>query len=192
MKFVRDRGVSGSPVGLDPDDDFDEMAEMDDETSAVEAKHVAVSQPAHSKLVEYLCVTSCPQYDDVAFLASWGKPTIACPWGHTCQSALSGEYCWSVGEFFADLTVTAESAERWCSVVGDVDQGRTAEKHPSATPTMAARLAQWAKSSLEEWNVAFRNISRQIARLDWTALLAAGTADRAVRNTAPASNPIER
>jgi hypothetical protein len=90
------------------------------------------------------------------------------------------------------LTITAESAKRWCSVVGDANQGGTAEKQAPVAPMMVARLAQWAKSSLDGWNAAFRNISRQIARLDWTFLLAGQTADRAVRNAAPAPSLIER
>jgi hypothetical protein len=192
VAFVCNHGADGGEVGLDSEDDFDEVTETNDETNAVEAKQAIESKPACPKLVEYLFVTSGPQYDDVALLSRWGKPTIACPWGHTCQSAVCAEYCWSDGEFCANLTITAESAKRWCSVVGDANQGGTAEKQAPVAPMMVARLAQWAKSSLDGWNAAFRNISRQIARLDWTFLLAGQTADRAVRNAAPAPSLIER
>ena len=199
VTFLGDRDPSDEEVGLESDDAFEDWAEegwaeMADETHPVETEHVAVAKPPHSKRVECLYVASCPTYDNPAFLATLGRATIEYPLGVTSRSVLFGEYYCVDGEFCPTLTPNADFANQWRFLAGGTDQARTDDQQvPAASSTsLAIRLAHLAKSSLNEWNVAFRNISRQIARLDWTLLFRSQPADRAVQNTAPAAHRIAR
>jgi len=192
VTFLRDHSPNGEEAGLKPDDTSDDWAEADDETSPAETEHAAVGEPPRHEWVECLYVASCPKQNDAAFLATPGKVGVEYPLGSASQSAVFAEFYWADGEFCPSLASNSEIAMPWRSIFGDANQGRADNEQAPAAPSMATRLANWAKSSLNEWNVAFRNISRQIARLDWTLLLKSRLGDRAVRNTAPASNPIER
>jgi len=190
--FFRDHSLNGEEAGLNSDDMFDDFAETGDEVSPVAARHAAAIEPARPKPVECVYVTSCPRHNNATVLATLGKVTVEYPLGSAWQSALSGEFYWVNEESCPTLASNMDFTVPWQSTAGDANQGGKDQKQASAAPSMATRLGHWVKSWLGEWNVAFRNISRQIARLDWTLLLKSQLPDRAVRNTAPASRPIQR
>jgi hypothetical protein len=95
-------------------------------------------------------------------------------------------------ESFSTLTPTVDFAmpRRYSS--GATSQDEKQQELALAATSLATQLEHWAKWWPGDWNVVFRNISRQIARLDWTTLLTGKSGGVAARNTTPLAHPVER
>ncbi len=166
-------------AGVDSSESFDRFAI---------ARRAMLGIPAHLEPVEYLYVASC---NNRAILATLGKLTGEYRSG-TASHALVGEFYRIDVETCSTLTPTADFAMPWRSNSGETSQDRKDVEQASAPASVATRFEYWAKWWLGDWNVVFRNISRQIARLDWTTLLTGKSGGLAVRYPAAASQPLER
>lgn len=112
--------------------------------------------------------------------------------GKTSLPDLFGESCWTDKATHPSLVLYLEFAKPWHSIGGNAYRNCAKAEPTLAAPSLRTWLIGWAKCSLDGWNVAFRNISQQIARLDWTLLLSKRPANQSAQNATPASKPIER
>jgi hypothetical protein len=179
--------VAGGSNGVAED-----RAEANEDAPQTEAEQSALVEPPHHEWTERLYVTPSQNGIDMASLASPGRLNIEHSLGIGPKSAVFADFYWAEGDVSTGMPLISDIAMPWRSVFEEVKQDTTGKASTPATPSLARRMADWAEASLGDWTVAFRNISRQIARLDWTLLLKDGVGDRAVRNTVGASNPIER
>jgi hypothetical protein len=140
---------------------------------------------------EWLCVMSYKDNDGV-ILATLGKVTPEYRLGPVPRPALLGEFCQIDDERCPIFVDSAESAAPSQPGVGEANQGGRSRAQASVAQSVATRLQQLAKWWLGDWDVVFRNISGQIARLDWTVLLTGKPSDLAVHNMLPAPEAVKR
>jgi hypothetical protein len=190
-KLLRYHGLNDEQAGLETADVFAYWVEMAETTSSENAESTANAKARRSEPVECLYVACNTRNDSSALLGTLGKVTVEYPLGSPSRSALIAEFYWADEEFCPTLASNVRFGNPWQFHIGNPDEDRTDSRQATAS-SIVTRLATWVQGSLDGWDVAFRNISRQIARLDWTLSLKSQSADRAVRNTAPASNPINR
>jgi hypothetical protein len=180
--FVRQQEKSRVEAELARHDRFDRL---------VKSARAAVGAAARREPVEWLYVTSC-KYNNGAIPATLGKVTGEYRWGYSAQTMLLAEFCRIDDEACPSFVTSSEFATLSQANAGEAKQDRKDREQAAAALLWAARFQQWTKWWLGDWDVVFRNISRQIARLDWTTLLTGKHSDLAVHNGTPASNSVER
>jgi hypothetical protein len=102
------------------------------------------------------------------------------------------EFCRIDAVTCSTRTPTADFAMPSQHGIGDASQDWDDQEQASAVPSVTTLWECWAKWWGGDENVVFRNISRQIARLDWTLLLTGRPSGLAIRGTMPAENSVER
>ena len=148
-------------------------------------------EPVRPEPAERLYVTTC-QHNDGIILATLGKMTAEYRRGSTRYLTLSGEFYRIDDESCPAFVLNADFATASQPSAGEASQNRREQQQASGRLSTGAWLEYWAKWWLGDWDVVFRNISRQIARLDWTVLLTGRPSGLAVRNPAPASSSVAR
>jgi hypothetical protein len=180
--FVRDRETCRAETRLHPHDKFGCVAKGDRAMPGI----LVLPEPA-----ERLYVTICP-YNKGAILATLGKVRAEYRWGPAPHATLLGEFYQIDDESCPTFAATGDFAASSQSGAGEANQVQKAPGQTSAAPSVATWWEQWARWWLGDRNVVFRNISRQIAGLDWTILLTGKPSDLSVRSTAPAANSVAR
>ncbi|MFZ1932940.1 MAG: hypothetical protein WCB27_01555 [Thermoguttaceae bacterium] len=182
MAFVRQQEKSRVKAELARRDRFDRLAK---------SAHAAIGAAARREPGEWLYVTSC-KYNNGAIPATLGKVTGEHRWGYSTQTMLLAEFCRIDDEACPSFATGAELATLSPSGAGEANQDRKDREQVSAAASWATRLQQWTRWWLGDRDVVFRNISRQIARLDWTTLLTGKHSDVAVHSGTHASSSVER
>jgi hypothetical protein len=193
--FIRQHAPNGEEDVEQNDDIFDiidQFAEMGDETNTVESEQSAAGKTAHPEPVEFVVVTPCPESGRATLFRTLGRVTPEGRQGLTSHPALMGEFVWIDEETSPKWALSADFATPCCPSPHDVAETPRGQVQASGAHFMVTLLEYCAKYCLGDWNVVFRNISRQIARLDWTPLVKGTPSDLAVRNTVPASAFIGR
>ena len=155
-------------------------------TTAIARTSICRDDPA-----ERLYVTTCNRNDGI-ILASLGKLTGEYRLESTRYSTLLGEFYRIDDESCPAFTLNADFATAWQPSVAGANRERKKQEQASAELSIGTWLDYWATRWLGDWNAVFRNISRQIARLDWTVLLTGKSSGLAVRHPAPASSSAAR
>jgi hypothetical protein len=193
--FIRQHEPNGEEdIGQNDDifNLFDQVAEMGDEANTVEPEQTAAGKPTHPNPVEFLVVTPCPESSRTTFFRRLGRVTLEDRQGLTSHPALMGEFVWIDPETSPKWALNADFATPCCPNAQNATETPAGQAQASGTPVMVRFLEYCAKCCLGDWNVVFRNISRQIALLDWTPLVKGTPSDLAARNTVPASAFIGR
>ena len=144
----------------------------------------AAAAAAARQPVEWLCVTSCT-YPSWPTLVTPDRATGECWRGHAANAVLLADFCRIDDESCLAFSSGADLLAR------NGHGGRNVER-ASAVSLWAVRLEPWARFWLGAWDVVFRNISQQIARLDWTTLLTDKSRGLAAHKATPVSNSAER
>jgi hypothetical protein len=190
LAFVREREMdlaTGEGAGLD---------------DTAESGATPAPQAVRCESVERLYVTTC-EYSDVTSLTTLGKVTADYRRGPSRYATLLGEFyrideesCPAFvanGDFAALSQARGEEADQEENDRGVEGESPTlADTNSRIAASAATWMERWATLWLGDWDVVFRNISRQIARLDWTVLLTGRAWGLAVRSTGPASESVER
>jgi hypothetical protein len=150
--------------------------------------------------IERVYVTSCRSSRPI--LATLGKPTAEYRMAPPPQATLLGEFYTidapscpafvTEADFAALSQASAEEAIRGGRGLRADSKDRTFADSVIGTIRSATWLGQWTAWWMVDWDVVFRNISRQIARLDWTIVLTGRPSDLTVRNMASGSGSVER
>jgi hypothetical protein len=204
-RFVRENNPGGDEAELKSVDASDDGMKTAENASSAETERTVVGEPPRQPLVECLYVAAGPKFGDAARFAAPGRISVQHSLGFAPQSAVFAEFYWVGGEVCPNLTTDADATVPWRVILDDGGPGAkgdspifaegkvgTVSEQPASALSVAMWLVDWVKASLADGDAAFRSISQRIARLDWTLLLNGQSEDRAVRNTAPASNPIAR
>ncbi len=199
--FVHEREKNGAESGLAHRDRRDRVAQRN---------RAGLGMAPPSEPVEYLYITS-REPNQGAILATLSKAVVEYRLRPSQYATLLGEFCQVDDQLFATVTPTADFAMPWGPNVEDVEveikrdrnvkgsgsglaQTKTGAFPQTKIGTVpwAVPLEQLAKWWLGDWDVVFRDISRQIAGLDWTVVLTGRPSHLAVHGTAQASKPVER
>jgi hypothetical protein len=195
VTFLRDHNPNSDETGLELDDTLDYLADLTDEMGPAESEQAESPMP---EPVGHLFVVSRLNYGNTLVLGTLGKNVaIEDASVSETQHPLFAVFCSDDLAPTAEVAANFDAAALWQAAASPaLTLSEQAEQRPagvfSAATSVVTRVTQWVKWQFNPWNVAFRNISQQIARLDWTLWLKSEHADRAVRNTMPVKNPINR
>jgi hypothetical protein len=206
--FVRELEEDGTEAELVSSDKLDRRVEesrvgLGGGTSAGETP--APQETRHDS-AERLYVIRC-DYNNRAILARLGKATPNYRLTPSPYATLLGEFyrlddeacpAFVTSANFAALLQARNEESDWGDKDGSIKGNVKEESDIFANAKIETILVTvtgmdyWASWWTGDWGVVFRNISRQIARLDWTVLLTGKLSKVAAHKTAPAAGAIKR
>jgi hypothetical protein len=170
------------------------------------ASEAPAPRAARHEPAERLYVIRC-DYNNRAILATLGKATPNYRQAPSPYATLLGEFyqiddeacpAFVASTNFAALSQARNEEHDWGEKDGNIEGNVEGESHIFANAKIERILLTvtgmdcWARWWQGDWGVVFRNISRQIAGLDWTVLVTGKPSKIAAHKTAPAANAIER